>query len=61
MNSEITALAELAIANKFFHAFHKLAAEYVALGKGLNEERLIGRLSQAHIYNPPTTCALRKP
>ena len=42
---ELVELAELAIGNAFYSAYSQLAANFQALGKGLDGDRLADRLS----------------
>lgn len=46
IDSELVELAELAIGNAYYFAFSQLAANFQAVGVGLNEDRLAERLSQ---------------
>lgn len=45
IDDELIELAELAIGNAFYHAYSQLAANFQAVGDGLNEDRLADRLS----------------
>ncbi len=45
IEDNVTELAELAIGNAFYRAFSQIAANFQAIGEGLNEDRLAERLS----------------
>lgn len=45
IDAELVELAELAIGNAFYRAYSQLAANFQAIGKGLNDDRLAERLS----------------
>lgn len=63
LDSEIQALAELAIANHFFYAFGSLINSHLAAARGLNADRLLERLSSmSNVYSAhdgvPTALAI---
>lgn len=54
LDAEIQALAELAIANHFYEAFGRLINSHLAAAAGLNEDRLLERLSaMSNVYSAP--------